>query len=197
MIAVLYGSLGLLAATFVLVLVANFVNVFEYGYGTSSFEIGIWQSCSSTGCYHVTSNSQCSELSSRMKATGAFDIIALVSIIAVGAAFFAEGKRRHSFPVNHLTKILVGWLIVSIVIDVSVVIGTYVAKLCSNPLSIKDQSGNFGPAFFLFFAAFITSCASAGLYGFFMSKRSDDDDDPAQQQLRPSSTTKRDDTDDL
>jgi hypothetical protein len=178
----LYASLGLIFVTIILVGVANALTVFEYGFGNSKASVQIWSSCfiASDGtevCISVTSNRQCSELSSRMKAVGAFSIITILSLIICGVTFFFEGAKRQSFPVTHLTKILSGWALFGIAVDLGVVIGTYVAKLCSNPLSIKDQNGAFGPAFFLIFASFITACFGIGLYGYFMSKNVDSNDD--------------------
>ena len=185
----LYGSILFLVIVVGFIVAGNATVLLQHGFGVSTTRIGVWRTCEAqpTGddkCYSVTSNSQCSELSSRMKAIGAFGVIGVVSTLLTIAAFFFEG-RGMDFPVTHLTKIIFSWSLLMMVICVSISIGTLVAKLCSDPVPMTDRNGSFGPAFYFFFSAAVLQIIAGAVYALFKVKRdaapaeadSDDDDD--------------------
>ncbi len=185
----LYVAVVLLVVSTILLGVTNGTVVLRNGFGVSTTSISVWQTCVAQAsgedrCFSVTSNSQCSELSSRMKAIGAFTLISGLSCLVTAAAFVAEG-RGMTLPVNHLTKVLMGWCIFGDVVAIGVAIGTLVAKLCSDPLPMTERNGQFGPAFYTMFAALFTMVVGGGLYAFFKMRRDaepegeDDDDDRA------------------
>eukprot|EP00672_Neobodo_designis_P017441 CAMPEP_0174830088 /NCGR_PEP_ID=MMETSP1114-20130205/2336_1 /TAXON_ID=312471 /ORGANISM="Neobodo designis, Strain CCAP 1951/1" /LENGTH=199 /DNA_ID=CAMNT_0016063873 /DNA_START=54 /DNA_END=653 /DNA_ORIENTATION=- len=183
-ILVLVVALGMLAG-------ANGAVLLQHGFGASTTEIGIWRTCEALPeggekCYSVTSNSQCSELSSRMKAVGAFSILGAVSTVLTIAVFIAE-SRGATFPVNHLSKIVFAWAVVLTVVCISVSIGTLVASLCSDPLPMTDRNGSFGSAFYFLFAALVLQVLGGAAYAYFKLKNdvagdndADDDDDKDQ-----------------
>lgn len=184
----LYGSLALLAIAVGLLVASNMTVIITFGFGVSTTDITVWRTCEAltTGgerCYAVTSNSQCTELSSRMKAIGAFSILATASSIMAGVLFLFE-SRGVTFPVTHLTKIIVGWMLIFTIVCIGVAIGTLVAKLCSDPLPMKDRNGSFGPAFYTLFGALFVQLVSAALYAFFRVKQASDPDPEDQNEQK-------------
>ena len=147
------------------------------GIGASSQTISVWRTCqrSSTtagtdDCFSVTSNRQCSELSSRMKVVGAFSILCIVAAV-LNFAVIAGETCGTTFPVRHLAKICFGWSLLPLIIACSLVIGTLVARLCNDPTPLADTNGAFGPGFYMMCAGVLCQIAALGLYLFWDSKR--------------------------
>jgi hypothetical protein len=182
----LYLSVAVLVISLCMLAAANGTVMLKHGFGASTTEIGVWRTCEATAdggekCYSVTSNSQCSELSSRMKAVGAFSILGIVSTILCVVAFVVE-SRGVTFPVNHLTKAIFAWAVVLTVVCIAVCIGTLVASLCSDPLPMTDRNGSFGTGFYFLFAAIVLQVVGGAAYAFFRLKHNptadnDDHDD--------------------
>jgi hypothetical protein len=170
----LFVSLAVLGVCFGLLVCSNAFVLLSYGYGTSTRDVSVWHTCVQTTteqeCYSVFSNSQCSELSSRMNAVAAFSIISAISSLGTIAAFAAEGNGMR-FPVLHLSKMIFGWCVLTDIVCVSIGVGTLVATLCSDPRSMLDQNGTFGPAFYTLFVTLILHAAAGALYAFYNMKK--------------------------
>jgi hypothetical protein len=181
----LYLSVAVLVVAVGLLVAANSTIILQHGFGASTTEIRIWSTCQALAgggekCYSVTSNTQCSELSSRMKAIGAFSIMGILCTLITIAAFIGEA-RGIAYPVNHLTKALMGWCVIMSVVCIAVTIGTLVASLCSDPLPMTDRQGSFGPAFYFLFAALVLQVLGGAAYAYFKLKNDalppDEEDD--------------------
>lgn len=159
----LYVSYLALFISLVMIGVSNGTVLLESGFGASKTQIKIWSTCTPNRCFSVTSNSQCSELSSRMKAVGAFSILGAMAILGLGGCFYAEANNVR-LPVNHLSKVIFAWCLAPLMVCIGVSIGTMVAKLCSDPLPLTERNGEFGPAFYTFFVALFMVVISGGLF---------------------------------
>jgi hypothetical protein len=167
LLAVVYLALcGALA----LVVCAQFLVIMKYGFNQGVKKVYIWRTCEldSAGqeiCFRVTSNKQCSELSSRLKTVGAFSALTAMSIVILMVAIVAE-VRGVKFPVQHLIKAIFGWCLFPLIVACSFTIGTLIARLCSDPLPLTDRNGSYEDAFFCLCAAVVLVLIAGGAYAF-------------------------------
>ena len=157
----LIGSLALVVS-------AQFLVLMQYGYGEGIKQVNIWWTCDRDDngvprCFSVTSSKQCTELSSRLKTVGAFSVLAAINIAILLVAIVAE-IRGAKFPVQHLIKIIFGWCIFPLFVACGFTIGTLIAKLCSDPLSLTDRNGSYQDAYYCLCAAVVAAMIAAGAY---------------------------------
>ena len=144
-----------------LVITSNFIAMLSYGQGAAEGEVLLWRQCTTTACTAITSNGMCSELASRLKVAIAFGLISALSSLGVMIVVLAE---RHGITLTRFLDIgLLGWALLSDIIVISILVSTLVARLCQDPVPLRERGGGPAAGFTVVVLTLVSDGMAAGL----------------------------------